>query len=241
MAFIILIYLKYQIRFLGEFHLTIRHRLSYTYPFVGYKGVVGIDERLEGIKIRLRPSMNKFQIPGDGDAEIEIARAFERPGMTYLNKPLITILEDRGVEKEAFMKLQRSAVADIHAASDTMVLARQLFRSHSLGTSYHLPFIFQCLSELGIGMKDERPKHVLQDEFIERLISFAKTHVLRDIKHAARIPVPNSYMLVGIADEGPAYEDEGVENVFKLEEGQIFGTFLQCGSKTLHLTYPCLL
>lgn len=47
---------------------------------------MGIDERLEGIKIRLRPSMNKFKIPGDDEAEIEIAQAFERPGMTYLNR-----------------------------------------------------------------------------------------------------------------------------------------------------------
>ena len=54
--------------------------------FAGYKGVVGVDERLEGIKIRLRESMNKFHIPGDGDAEIEIARAFERPGVAYLNR-----------------------------------------------------------------------------------------------------------------------------------------------------------
>ncbi|KAK7693992.1 hypothetical protein QCA50_003568 [Cerrena zonata] len=195
---------------------------AYQIRFLGYKGVVGVDERLEGIKIRLRPSMNKFKIPGDEHAEIEIARAFERPGITYLNKPLITILEHRGVDKEAFMNLQRMAIADIHAASDTMILARQLFRSHSLGTSYRLPYIIQCLSSLGVGMKDERPQYVLEDKFIDRLIMFAKAHVLRDIKYAARIPVPNSYMLVGIADEGPAYENEGVENVFKLEKGQVF-------------------
>lgn len=115
------------------------------------------------------------------------------------------------------------AVADIRAAGDTMELARHLFRSHSLGTSYRIPYIIQCLSELGLGMKDERPTHILQDAFFDRLILFAKNHVLRDIKHAARIPVPDSYMLVGIADEGPVYEKEGIENVFMLEEGQIFG------------------
>ncbi|CAL1705570.1 unnamed protein product [Somion occarium] len=208
---------------------------AYQIRFLGYKGVVGIDERLEGIKIRLRPSMNKFKIPGDDEAEIEIAQAFERPGMTYLNRPLITILEDRGVEKSAFLKLQMDAVADIRAAGDTMELARHLFRSHSLGTSYRIPYIIQCLSELGLGMKDERPTHILQDAFFDRLILFAKNHVLRDIKHAARIPVPDSYMLVGIADEGPVYEKEGIENVFMLEEGQIFACIHKANEEPIYL------
>lgn len=168
--------------------------------------------------------MNKFKIPGEGDAEIEIARAFERPGLTYLNKPLITILEDRGVEKNAFMELQKAAIAEIQAASNTVDLAAKLFRKYYLGSSYRVPFILQCLAELGVGLADDKPKYLLQDEFIKNLVSFAKVHVLRDIKHAARIPVPESYMLVGIADEGPAYQNEGVENVFALQKGQIFGT-----------------
>ena len=53
---------------------------------IGYKGVVSVDDQLEGIKMRLRESMRKFVIPNQETADIEIARAFERPGISYLNR-----------------------------------------------------------------------------------------------------------------------------------------------------------
>ena len=48
--------------------------------------MVGIDERLEGVKMRLRKSMNKFEGLEEGEAPIEIARWFDKPGTAYLNK-----------------------------------------------------------------------------------------------------------------------------------------------------------
>ncbi len=51
--------------------------------------MVAVDDQLEGIRMRLRESMNKFEGPKDDFAEIEIARAFERPGTCYLNRYVI--------------------------------------------------------------------------------------------------------------------------------------------------------
>ena len=48
--------------------------------------MVSVDEQLEDIKMRLRPSMHKFDVNGDGDADIEIARDFKRPNLSYLNR-----------------------------------------------------------------------------------------------------------------------------------------------------------
>lgn len=48
--------------------------------------MVGIDERLEGVKMRLRKSMNKFEGLEEGEAPIEIARWFDKPGTAYLNR-----------------------------------------------------------------------------------------------------------------------------------------------------------
>ena len=59
---------------------------QYQIRFLGYKGVVAVDERLEGVIMRLRPSMRKFTVPGVEEADIEIARAFPRPNATYLNR-----------------------------------------------------------------------------------------------------------------------------------------------------------
>lgn len=53
------------------------------------------------------------------------------------------------------------------------------------------------------------------------------TEILREIKHGARIPVPDSYLLVGVADEGPAYVGKpGYEKVHCLSEHEIYGQFL---------------
>lgn len=134
------------------------------------------------------------------------------------------VLEDRGVDKKTFIKLQNEAIAAIHMASDSMMQCRSLLRDHSLGPAYRLAYICQVLKAIGVGMQHEGAVYTLKDSFFDRVIQFGKNSVLRLIKHAARIPVPDSYHLVGVADEGPAYEAAGLRNVFKLTEGQIFGS-----------------
>ena len=71
--------------------------------------------------------------------------------------------------------------------------------------------------------RNERARHTLDNEFIRRLLKFAQTHILREIKHEARIPIKEAHQLVGVVDEGPAYEAAGVENVYCLPEGRIYG------------------
>ena len=56
------------------------------YDILGFKGMVVVDWRLTGVKMRLRKSMDKFQGPEEETATIEIARAFERPNTCYLNR-----------------------------------------------------------------------------------------------------------------------------------------------------------
>ncbi|KAI0782232.1 RdRP-domain-containing protein [Abortiporus biennis] len=188
---------------------------AYQIRFLGYKGMVAVDDQLEGIKMRLRPSMRKFEAKQDGPANIEIARPFDHPVLAYLNRPLVSILEDRGVEISAFLTLQNLAVGDVHMASDTIEQARHLLRSHKLGESFRMDYLLECSIAIGV-------RNFLDDVFIARLIEIAKTTILRDIKNSARIRVPGSYQLVGIADEGPAYEAAGYKNVYSLPEGHIF-------------------
>ncbi|KAI0664721.1 RdRP-domain-containing protein [Cubamyces menziesii] len=196
---------------------------AYQIRFLGYKGVVVIDHRLEGIKMRLRPSMNKFEALEKDVAPIEIARWFDHPGTSYLNKALIMILEDRGVEQKTFLKLQEMAVAKTMTAADSVEETITLLKTHNLGQGFGIPWILKGLRAAGLGMRHEKPRAGdLSGTFLHSLLLYAQHHVLRDIKHAARIPIPDSYLLVGVADEGPAYERQGVENVFSLKEGQIY-------------------
>ena len=76
---------------------TRRGKRMKTYPralqvrFMGSKGMLSVDYNLSGRAICLRPSMTKFEAPQS--LEIEIARAFDKVGKYYLNRPLITLLE----------------------------------------------------------------------------------------------------------------------------------------------------
>ncbi|OBZ75664.1 RNA-dependent RNA polymerase 1 [Grifola frondosa] len=173
---------------------------AYQIRFLGYKGMVVIDERLEGIKMRLRKSMNKFKVRNEDLAEIEIARAFERPSISYLNRPLVTLLEDRGIDKKAFVMLQDKARGDILTATDSIAKTVTFLKAHQLGASYFLPVLLQHLA-IGMRMARESSTGVLRDPFLDQLLF---------------------YLLVGVADEGPTYVADGCENVFTLDEAEIF-------------------
>lgn len=59
---------------------------AYQFRFLGYKGVVVVDSRLDGIKMRLRGSQCKFPVHNEEDAEFEIAGSFDTPIPVHLNR-----------------------------------------------------------------------------------------------------------------------------------------------------------
>ena len=68
------------------------HRIkpsAYQFRFLGYKGVVVVDHRLEGVKMRLRESQCKFPVDNDDEAPFEIARSFDYPNPVHLNRFVI--------------------------------------------------------------------------------------------------------------------------------------------------------
>ncbi|KAJ6531309.1 RNA dependent RNA polymerase-domain-containing protein [Mycena capillaripes] len=202
---------------------------AYQIRFLGYKGVVAVDEELDkspdGILMRLRPSMKKFESDDVTamNAEIEIAMAFEKPNTAYLNRPLVMALEDRGVRQAVFRKLQDLAVAAALTIDDSISQFRAVLREHSLGNGYRLSFLLQRLEELGLDLQTKHRSPGVDNEFFKQLRQVAMNDVLRDIKHSARILIPESYLLVGVADEGPAYKKRpGYNNVYELPPGKIY-------------------
>jgi RNA-dependent RNA polymerase len=59
---------------------------AYQFRFLGYKGVVVVDSRLDGIKMRLRGSQCKFPVYNEENAELEIAGSFDTPIPVHLNR-----------------------------------------------------------------------------------------------------------------------------------------------------------
>ena len=135
------------------------------------------------------------------------------------------LLEDVGVRKESFLGLQRLAIERARTIDDSISQFNDVLASHSLGLAYRLRHTMERLRDgYNMDFKSEGPQTIPMDNpFFSQLRQVAMNSVLRDIKHSARIPVPDSYLLVGVADEGPAYEAAGYTNVFKLQESQIYG------------------
>ncbi|KAF7791939.1 hypothetical protein EIP86_002965 [Pleurotus ostreatoroseus] len=156
----------------------------------GSKGMLSVDHRLTGRVITLRPSMIKFEAQNNN---LEIARAFHKPGPFYLNRPFIMILESLGVPYEVFEDLQRSAVQQAQQSTRSLESSARLLEVYGLGASYRLTSVMLSLHKLGL-----RP--LTGNNFWERMMAFAIHHVLRELKHHARIPVPNAWNLVGVAD-----------------------------------------
>jgi RNA-dependent RNA polymerase len=128
-------------------------------------------------------------------------------GPCFLNRPLIMILETANkIQTDIFLLLQDNAVRDTKESMGTFHGASRLLEMHGLGASFKLPSILVRLQNIGLDLEHCYAlgiKTVLKD---------AETDILRELKHRARIPVPDSWKLVGIADE------------FKyLQEGEIYG------------------
>ena len=138
-------------------------------------------------------------------------------------------LEDRGVGRDTFIDLQERTKAEIYLARDSLNGFLKLLKNHGLGYKFHLSFILEQLIKLKLDFKHSTDKTAIKSAFFERLLRFSIHHSLREVKFKARIPVPESYQLVGVADEGRAYIQEGVDEgrVFTLKPGNIYGTFLR--------------
>ncbi|KAI0274706.1 RdRP-domain-containing protein [Gloeopeniophorella convolvens] len=172
-------------------------RRTTTYPrafqirLSGAKGMISVDYRLTGRVVVLRQSMIKFDAPGSTD--VEIAQAFIHPIKFYLNRPLIMILEGLGIPYSVFKRLQTAAIRDVNEAADSLVKAANTLDQYGLATSYRLSSTLLHLARLDITPS-------LMDDFYDQMLGYSIHHILRDLKHHARIPVRDGYTLAGIAD-----------------------------------------
>ena len=158
-------------------------------------------------------------------------------------RQIIVVLEDRKVHPDVFLKIQDDALADVEGAQESLATACRFLVANGLGWGFSLRYILEQLGKLGLDLKkrpeiariDDDPdddsdpqRMVLNNKFLLNTLKFAEFHVLRDIKHRARIPVRDSHVLVGVADEGPEYRGRGIkkineQRVYCLTGNDIFG------------------
>ncbi|KAH9945450.1 RdRP-domain-containing protein [Epithele typhae] len=214
-----------------------RGRLLLKPSAVGYKGMVVVDETLEGVAMRLRPSMCKYKANEYEEAEIEIAKPFIKPGTARLCRPLVAVLEDLGVEQQAFLDIQNHAKADVVGAHDTLFnVAKKLIQKYGLGDAFGLRWTLEHLARSGVVMwaNDSAGQFLLDNDFIRGIVKYAQTYALREFKYETRIPLEKAYQLVGVVDEGPAWVAAGCENVYCLPEGEIFACVQSPDKEEMH-------
>ncbi|CAE6419177.1 unnamed protein product [Rhizoctonia solani] len=206
----------------------LRKRRSYFLPAAyqvrlgGHKGMLAIDYRLEGSVICVRKSMDKFDSPS---LDVEVARAFDRPGRCFLNRPLIMILETANkVQTDIFLELQNRAVKDTRESMRSFDTVAELLEMHGLGASFKLPSLFTRLQNIGI-----EPEYC-NSLGIKTILKNAETDILRELKHRARIPIPESWKLVGIADEFGF-----------LEEGEVYACLRDKNQEPIYLEGPYMI
>ncbi|CAE7097912.1 unnamed protein product [Rhizoctonia solani] len=161
----------------------------------GSKGMVRLDPKLEGRVLCLRPSMTKFD--AEHDLSLEIARAFVTYSPCFLNRPLIVLLWSGGVEDKVFVDLMKDALAETTSGMSTLNGAARQLIANRLGAPFHLASTFHRLSRLELELDQE---HV-RTSGLHKLLNATFHHIKRDLKHKARIKVPDSYTLVGVCDE----------------------------------------
>ncbi|CAI2372036.1 unnamed protein product [Moneuplotes crassus] len=174
----------------------------------GYKGVLLATNNLsDGVKIKTRKSMNKFDLPEGYDvANLEVIRlATYMSG--YLNKQIILVMWSNGIDEEVFIKIQKSYISTLLSYYNLENLDKDSKYPVELYQSFCI--IERKLSEMYINGED-----FYQDPFIEPIIKRICLNRLRDVRKKFRILDKFSCNLIGVIDPYDC-----------LEEGEVFFQF----------------
>ncbi|KAL8946947.1 MAG: hypothetical protein Q9222_006725, partial [Ikaeria aurantiellina] len=158
--------------------------------YAGAKGMISLDDRLDGEVLCLRPSMIKFEA---NTTQIEICGAGFKPLLMYLNRQLIKILEDLGVPDQSFIDLQNDAVEQLRSTIDSPINAGYYLQRNDIGKAARLPWLVRKLFYMGMSFTD--------DSFLRHALELALLVELRELKHRSRIHVDRGVTVYGIMDE----------------------------------------
>ncbi|XP_020536474.1 probable RNA-dependent RNA polymerase 5 isoform X3 [Jatropha curcas] len=204
----------------GELPLLIQFRMFNNGG--AYKGTFLVNKKLPSGTIQVRPSMTKV----DPDAEpkacsqnsLEIVSTSNRPKRAYLSRYLIPLLRAGGVPEEFFMDLLKNALEDTQGALTKKHAALRVTIVNGEMDDYTLAKMLLS----GIPLEEPFVQHHL------RILMKEEKKNLR----GGRIPIPESYYLMGTAD--PTGRLESDEVCVILDNGQISGKVLVYRNPGLH-------
>lgn len=172
--------------------------------YAGYKGMLCTNNALEGDKLILRKSMNKFACVTS--ASIEVIKV-SAPSTVFLNRPLITILEQLGVPRRVFLHLHQKMLVQL---CDALINDGTALRV--LGTYANTSLPFAKLLVNGISLSRE--------PLTRAIILAVYESLLVGLKEKSRIAIPpeKGRNMLGVLDETST-----------LEYGQVFVQYTHLG------------
>ncbi|GAA5856048.1 hypothetical protein JCM8547_002955 [Rhodosporidiobolus lusitaniae] len=168
----------------------------------GFKGVLALDKTLDGVQLLLRPSMDKHIAFADDRINetycVNLAEAVTRPNAVRLNRLLISALDDLGISTTALLKYQSRAVEELSSeALDTVYGTLNVLKRYQPGRATRFSSLLGSILNM-----NEKLDIKLEEPFLRTSSKALRTRALRDIKNGARIPLPASWKLMGVPDEG---------------------------------------
>ncbi|CAN8097779.1 unnamed protein product [Discula destructiva] len=159
--------------------------------FRGSKGMLALDSRLQGSVVRLRPSMTKFD--SSDKAILEICDMASKPIPLVLNRQMVKILEDMGVELEWFLQMQDIEVTRLREVTADSYNVADFLRRQKVGEGIRFHRLFRQAADLNLDWR--------KDAFLRSVVEAMVLRDLRLLKHKARIPISKGMTLFGIMDE----------------------------------------
>ncbi|XP_064476714.1 uncharacterized protein LOC135390766 isoform X2 [Ornithodoros turicata] len=176
--------------------------------YAGYKGMICVNPELTDDKLILRESMLKF--PCSNSESLETIKS-SAPRPVFLNRPLITILEQLGVPSHIFLRLQEHMILEFTDALVYEELAVELLTTWVKNSL--IPF--RALWEGGLSLT--------QDPFFRSLLLAIYRNAVSGLRYKSRIAIPanEGRNMLGVLDETDT-----------LEYGEIYVQYTELGSGT---------
>ena len=155
----------------------------------------------------LTRTRKKFEAQGAWN--LEICGAAFSPLPMILNRQLIKILEDLGVQPDVFLDLQRVAVDRLRYLTTTSAINSASFLEEmDCPRATRMPSLIRLLNQIGLDYR--------QDAFLCNVVEMAVVTKLRDIKYRGRIPVEGGHTLYGIMVSSLEYKPYCETNIVSM-------------------------
>lgn len=159
--------------------------------FTGSKGMLAIDPSLDGSWVCIRPSMKKFE--SDDARNLEICDTASKPIPLVLNRQMVKILEDMGVNHSWFFRMQNKELTRLREVTADAYHVADFLKRQDVGEGIRLHRFFRQVENMGIDYR--------QDSFLCSVVEAIVLRELRLLKHKARIPIRKGVTLFGVMDE----------------------------------------